>query len=614
MALLNPAALILLALAPVLLLLHLDRRRKVVHRVSSLLLWQKVGGDGEPRARWRRLRDPLVWLQILVLVAVVVALARPVLGTGAGRDVVFLFDSSASMGALEPGGSRFDLARERALEILDSLGRRDRVQLLQAGPRPRVVTGFLADRPELRRQILALEPWEAQADLPAALLVALSASGDEGLVYVFSDGAGHAAVPPSLQLERVRYLRVGDASDNVAITRLTLRPSRQSPFDHDLFTEVANFAPRRREVTLVVEVGDRVLWSGKLALGAKGRQRIAVEGSLRPGEVVRARLGEEDALAADNRAYALVPPRTAVPVLLVTEGNLFLEKALEVAPSVALTVVPPRGWTQAWTRGSYGVVVLDGFEPEPPGPMRSLVIRPPPPSEVAEGRALRRPELALQAGDHPILASVELGEIAVERASVLAVPPGGRVLLEGAGEPVLVAWEREGRRRVVLGFDVQASTWPQALSFPVFMANTMRWLAPGGEANPVQLSAGEVLEWSLPPPFLGLSQVTVRNPHGSISTVAVTGGSLVFEDTGTTGIYSVRDDAFEATFVVNLFSDEESDIGAATTSPPGEEEAVSERWGSRPVSRGSEVSLHLILLAVLVLLGEWAFYCRRSAA
>src|SRR6187399_60973 len=124
MAFLTPIALLgaLLAIPIVLLYMLRLRRREVV--VSSTFLWQQIVRDSEANTPWQRLRrNLLLLLQLLILALLVLALARPfvtVPAVSAGQIVVLL-DASASMNASDSvDGTRFDEAKRRALEIVET--------------------------------------------------------------------------------------------------------------------------------------------------------------------------------------------------------------------------------------------------------------------------------------------------------------------------------------------------------------------------------------------------------------------------------------------------------------------------------------------------------------
>src|SRR5262245_27084149 len=134
MSFLSPLALLLSTLSvPLLLLYFLKVRRRPV-RVSSLLLWDPALRDREASTFFQRLqRDPLLLLQVLALLLLSLALARPaitVMGHGAKR-VAIVMDTSASMKASDVSPSRFVQAQREALGLLGRLGEGAEVMVIE---------------------------------------------------------------------------------------------------------------------------------------------------------------------------------------------------------------------------------------------------------------------------------------------------------------------------------------------------------------------------------------------------------------------------------------------------------------------------------------------------
>jgi hypothetical protein len=97
------------------------RRREV--SVSSTLLWKRAIKDMEVNSPFQRIKKNwLLLLQILTLVALLIALARPVLDGGSvgGRRVVIVVDRSASMNATDVSPTRLGEAQRVADEVADS--------------------------------------------------------------------------------------------------------------------------------------------------------------------------------------------------------------------------------------------------------------------------------------------------------------------------------------------------------------------------------------------------------------------------------------------------------------------------------------------------------------
>jgi hypothetical protein len=95
---LSPLAFILLGLSVPLLLLYFLKVRRQPRRVSSVLLWAPALRDQQASALFQRLHiDPLLILQILALVLLTLAIARPTIPLqGKGTDrLVLVLDVSA---------------------------------------------------------------------------------------------------------------------------------------------------------------------------------------------------------------------------------------------------------------------------------------------------------------------------------------------------------------------------------------------------------------------------------------------------------------------------------------------------------------------------------------
>jgi len=145
---LSPLAFLLLTLSVPLLLLYFLKVRRQQRRVSSVLLWAPALRDQQASALFQRLQlDPLLLLQILALVLLALALARPTITLqGKGTDrLVLVMDVSASMKATDVVPSRFAEARRAALQLAHPLdehvgrgrgrvvGRQGRLSLLEQG-------------------------------------------------------------------------------------------------------------------------------------------------------------------------------------------------------------------------------------------------------------------------------------------------------------------------------------------------------------------------------------------------------------------------------------------------------------------------------------------------
>src|SRR5574337_1035307 len=171
MGFLDPIALSFSALLGALVLLYLLERwrRRIV--VPSLLLWDMVPED---RLRARRFRPDLLFLlQLLLLSALIVGLARPYLRNSAAGPPparrILVLDTSASMQAREGHSTRFEQARDEALRVLGDLRSEDEVMVLGTGKPPTVLAAFTRDHATVAQALRTVQPADTGGDLTLAL-------------------------------------------------------------------------------------------------------------------------------------------------------------------------------------------------------------------------------------------------------------------------------------------------------------------------------------------------------------------------------------------------------------------------------------------------------------
>ena len=79
-----------------------------------------------------------------------------------------------------------------------------------------------------------------------------------------------------------------------------------------------------------------------------------------------------DSLPADNHAYALLPERRRAKVLVVTEGNTYLEAALLLDEYLEVTDATPKTYPLKRNAAKYDVIIFDRVTPTDPAPTHAL--------------------------------------------------------------------------------------------------------------------------------------------------------------------------------------------------------------------------------------------------
>lgn len=168
----------------------------------------------------------------------------------------------------------------------------------------------------------------------------------------------------------------------------------------------------------------------------------------------------------------------------------------------------------------YDVVVFDRAVPKAEPPVASLHFGPPPPmggadpAPAAPAGAAYPPTRAVSwRRTHPVMRDLALDQLRV--AEPLLAPGAGRteddraagtvVLAMGEQGPLILAFEGRGHRRIWVGFEVASSNWPKLVSFPLFVAEAVDYLARRGSRDAAEsVRAGETARLGLASPRPGV--------------------------------------------------------------------------------------------------------------
>lgn len=630
MPFITPLALLGLALAAPIIAMYILKLRREERTISSTFLWRRMVRDVEANAPWQKLRrNILLLLQLLLLLLLVLALARPFFATQgiAGRNLVLIIDRSASMGATDIAPSRLAAAKEQAIALIDQLPDGGRATVIAAGGQMEVPASATTDRRELRNAInnIALNiGGDSDLSQPLALASALVAREEQSEVAIISDG--NVIVPPNIEVPTtVRYFPIGQSKSNVAISAMALQPGAAG---QTLFVQATNYddalpaAPR-----LDVYLDGALFNAYNLSLTPSGEQSVVAEVPAAV-QVAEARLSTGDVLPIDDRAWAVSSVGESTQVRIVGPGNRFLETALALLPGVTATTVPTTTATFAETAAQIPVTILDGIVPVTLPPGNLFFIAPPRSTAFfSVTGTVEFPSVQPAPGDEPLLRNVSLSDVSILEAVRIVPGTWARVVVDSNGAPLLFVGERDGRRIVVLAFDLHLSDLPLQVAFPLLLSNIMTFLAPNTGTEALQLSPGQPLALRVDP---AITEVRLTRPDGSQlstggsglfgtgQTLQIQNEQVVYADTNEPGVYILeefRNGNLEARhrYAVNVFAPNESRVG------PQADLAIPQASGlqsalTRDRAGRQEFWRWLAGLALLVLVIEWLVYQRSGLA
>jgi Ca-activated chloride channel family protein len=530
-SILAPVGLFALLAVPAILLLYFLKVRRPERRVATLMFWRPFVADRQANAPWQRLRPSvLLALQLLAAVALALALIRPGASgaVGVGGTTVVMLDGSASMQATDVGPSRFAAAVALARQYAHQLGPGQEMAIVLLAEHAELLAPPTGDPAVLDAALDRARPTGSEVDLGEGFSLANAVVAGRSGASIVLLGDGHAKPPPTPPrvAARFTYEAIGSTGENAGIE--SIARSSQST----VFLRVANYGRADRDLRV------EMLADGQLAdvlpvhVAGNSTSDVSWNGLVAGTQTVEARLLPGDALAIDDAAYLVTGSPPAKKVLLVTEENSFLQRALKLRPGVDVTTVKKADYKP----GTYDLYIFDRWVPPGPLPTPALVVAPldgngpiPLGGPVAPGLVLP--------GDptDPITQDVVLKDVHVQTAAKVVVPAGWRASITAVDDPLLLV--HLGEPRIAeLTFDIHHSDLPLRAAFPILVQNLLGYLLPGGFENQ-SYPTGRPVTLAAEPDARAIEVVT---PSGRVVKLGPPFPVAPFTDTETPGVYTVR--------------------------------------------------------------------------
>lgn len=616
MQLLAPLALSLAALAIPILLLYMLKLRRKQEQVSSTFLWVQLLREQQANAPWQKLkRNLLLFLQLLILAALVFALARPALKVPvvASGSVIVLLDASASMNATDANPTRFESGRQAVLDLINGLSPASSLTLILVAEKPQILISAATDKALLKDALKNARVTQGPANWQSAFALAAGAANNSTIVIV-SDGGLPQSGLPSLPGE-IRFIPIGASQNNLAVSALALRPARTSP---ELFAEVTNYDSSDRTVLLSTYFNDNLIDARQISIQANSSASLTLDHLSNDSGIYKAvittpnsqsSLNALDSLPLDNTAFAVFQSASARRILLVSKGNLYLEQLLAALPGIQpFRALPAADGTLQIPNDPFNLYIFDGWLPLELPKANLLLINPPSNSFFEVGDAYNEFQ-NMRVNQNTLTNFVDWSNVHIRQAKQIETPPWAQTLIESDAGPLVFAGETDGQRIAALAFDLKESDLPLQIAYPILFSNLINYLAPSGAFDSSQsLRVGESLT-ILPP--ADVERIVIASP--SNTAYILSPDRAIFTQTDELGYYAVNLLSGNSTtvqyFAVNLFNADESNIqpretiqiGRSTVTP-----AASAQIGQR------ELWQWLAALALLILMIEWQVFHRRS--
>ena len=317
----NPLGFLALAGIPAVLFIHLLQVRSRRVRVTTLFLLEPRVFERDGGRKINRLRtSPLLWLQLLAVVASTWLLVEPRwLREDTTLRVVLVVDGSASMSAYRDAS---EVALGRYLPELDRSA--ERIEWIVLGSDPRAPTLYSGEeRDAAAAAALGWRSYLGVHEIDTSLSLASSLAGPRGLVILLTDYVPD--VSPGLEV-----LAVGTPVDNVGFVSVSIED------DGTWRAIVKNSGSSVQRRSWWVKADDAV--SAPMSLDIEPGQVRFISGELLPGVEQMELVLEGDRFALDDRLPFLRPLSKTLRVHVAPEleDNSFVRGFLETLDPIEL--------------------------------------------------------------------------------------------------------------------------------------------------------------------------------------------------------------------------------------------------------------------------------------
>lgn len=512
----------------VIVLLYMLKRTYIDTEISSHLLWNRALKEQEANRPWQKLRRSLLLLlQLLAAALLVLALMNPGIWRTAGVNghFVIVLDRSASMtGLVNPGSgsgaqpseaSKFEAAQSAAVQWLEE--KTDggaEVTIIATGREPQIVLLHERSRDKLEKAIKELTPTFGETDGAAAVSMAdallrdHNRAGSQGSIVLVTDGswpdapsAGELSIQSPVEIVKVS----GAEKGNLAVAAFGIKAYPSQPGQVTAVVTLRNDGDKAAMMRAGIYAGLGGQQIGEVSANVEpGAWESVTIGSLPEAEVYKAQLeGAADSYAADNTLYRFSASSKTSTALLVTKGNLFLDKALQLAGIETIAVDPASFAPQQGTKDAVDWIVIDSIpEQELSAPEWKELIAGKPvwrmagasASTAQQGSIVEPQPNRVDMMEHPVTQFLSFEDTHIAKLVVTDAVNWGEPIVKYGGYPAILAGKEGGKPMLLFAFDLHDSDLPLRPEFPILAAQAAQWMSGGGIQQLGEAVAGSSID------------------------------------------------------------------------------------------------------------------------
>ncbi|WP_102401755.1 vWA domain-containing protein [Haloimpatiens massiliensis] len=586
-----------LAMIPIVIIMYMLKEKLKEKEISSTFLWENALKDVEVNKPWQKLKNNLLLIiQLIIIALLVLAAANPLLKLN-GKNVqnaIIILDNSGSMNALYNEKTRLEQGKEEAIKLIKKMPNNAKITVISSAKyaKVQVSSGSKSEAVDKIKNIPATDSY-GNMDDAISMTKAMGKVLGNYIAYFYTDD--------QINLKDIngKSISLDSKVDNVSLDYIW----QKSQEDHlKALVRINNRSNSKlsREVSLYS--GEKIQGVKNVQLEPKEIKTIYFENVNKLSDYIYAEISEKDGLDRDNVIYGVVKEEKKCKVLLFSKGDLFIEKALSTVEGIQVYKTSDLNALDE----NYDVYIFIGETPKNlPKKGNIIFINPTSNKFFSVGKEIKGGQVGVQKSD--ITNYMENSNFVVSKMKDIKLPSWGKSVFKIGEKTVGFHGEVKGRKLLVLSFAMENSDLPLNVEFPIFINNLMDYFLKGNTNLKNDYICGDDIEIT---PLPNSKEMYIKTSEGIKDSVSVSYPLKPYTNSVKRGIYRVvekgnngekREEAIAVNFPVN----NESDINKNVKNV----DSLSNRKTATAI-KNSGVSFQwlLILLSILFLILEWIYY------
>jgi len=508
------------------IVMYLLKRKYVDTVVPSHMLWNRVLRNLEANKPWQKLRNQLLfWIQMLIAALLVLALMEPVISyeKEVKSHLVLVVDTSASMSATDMQNdrgdsiARIDQMKSKLREFVNGPASKSEITLIRIAEQPELLESRQTDKNLVLQSIdqLTVNYGVSAYRETMSLASSLTRLEKDAEIVVYTDEQWPEQTTGITYNVPVHVESIVGSGDNIAITQFGVKMSVSGSTDQAQGVAVIrNWSSSTRSMDVVLTIGEEARVGEVQALTLEpGKQQTLKFTNLPIASYYALQLDVDDSVQADNKAYSFLSDQGQARVLLVTKGNLFLEKALQLSGAQVVKIQIPsddnngnhvvmRKDTIIVPDTKLDIVILDqGADPYIESEEWKELIAQHPVWRIGSTTAqqIAPSTSTFEITEHPVNRYLRMADTHIAQLNDIQSVSWGQPIIKLGESPVVFAGAEQGQTRLTFNFDLHQSDLPLRSEFPILIRNSIEWLSESRMSTLGRLIAGSTKEIPLSP-------------------------------------------------------------------------------------------------------------------